>query len=163
MCATSSRGLNGGIIVTHVRAVTVLLSGESSKLRFSLTYTDLDYTCEVEEVETEVETLKKTEQHLPAKKDEFDSLLVSPFLRLPSVDDSRSSCLLFDSSIQFRPFTINDSLSSTLLSIQFASPNHPSKASVQLSYLLPLVLLAFEFRDIDVSPPTSTQSGTNVL
>jgi hypothetical protein len=47
MCATSSRGLNGGIIVTHVRAVTVLLSGESSKLRFSLTYTDLDYTCEV--------------------------------------------------------------------------------------------------------------------
>ncbi|KAK2430017.1 hypothetical protein QL285_028397 [Trifolium repens] len=88
---------------------------------------------------------------------------VSPFLRLPSVNDSRSSCLLFDSSIQFRPFTINDSLSSTLLSIQFASPNHPSKASVQLSYLLPLVLLAFEFRDIDVSPPTSTQSGTNVL
>ncbi|WJX57990.1 hypothetical protein P8452_43492 [Trifolium repens] len=43
--------------------------------------------------------------------------------------------------------------------LKFASPNHPSKASVQLSYLLPLVLLAFEFRDIDVSPPTSTQSG----
>ncbi|WJX51779.1 hypothetical protein P8452_37945 [Trifolium repens] len=43
-------------------------------------------------------------------------------------------------------------------SIQFASPNHPSKASVQLSYFLPLVLLAFELRDIDVSPPTSTQS-----
>ncbi|KAK2390607.1 hypothetical protein QL285_064130 [Trifolium repens] len=79
-----------------------------------------------------------------------------PFLRLPSVNDSRSSCRFFDSSIQFRPFTINDSLSSTLLFIQFASPNHPSKASVQLSYLLP-------FRDIDVSPPTSTQSGTNVL
>lgn len=44
MCATRNRGLNGGIIVTHVGAVTVLLSGESSKSRFSLTYPDLDYT-----------------------------------------------------------------------------------------------------------------------
>ena len=44
MCATRNRGLNGGIIVTYVGAVTVLLSGESLKLRFSLTYPDLDYT-----------------------------------------------------------------------------------------------------------------------
>ncbi|KAK2379613.1 topless-related protein [Trifolium repens] len=36
-------------------------------------------------------------------------------------------------------------------------------ASVLLPYLLPLVLLAFEFCDIVVSPPTSTQSGTNSL
>ncbi|KAK2388357.1 hypothetical protein QL285_062048 [Trifolium repens] len=84
-------------------------------------------------------------------KIKFKGNKVYPFLRLPSVNDSRSSCRFFDSSIQFRPFTINDLLSSTLLFIQFASPNHPSKASVQLSYLLP-------FRDIDVSPPTSTQS-----
>ncbi|KAK2353482.1 hypothetical protein QL285_091098 [Trifolium repens] len=83
---------------------------------------------------------------------------ISPFLRLPSVNDSLSSCRFFHSVSPFhheRFAFINAS------SIQFASPNHPSKAS--LSYLLPLVLLAFEFRDIDVSSPTSTQSGTNVL
>ena len=115
---------------------------------------------------------------------------VSLFLRFRTVNGSLSSCRFFDSvsplHLQRFPF-INAS------SIQFASPNHPSKASVQvfffasvlvcfknvslnycfpllilslilqLSYLLPLVLLAFEFHDIDVSPPTSTQSGTNLF
>ncbi|KAK2402142.1 hypothetical protein QL285_051688 [Trifolium repens] len=100
----------------------------------------------------------------------FDSLSVSSIHKIKRPIPLRlavSSILPFSLALSSRrqrfPF-INTS------SIQFMSPFKSFSsglfaafrsfffASVQLPYLLPSVLLAFEFRGIVVSPPTSTQS-----
>ncbi|KAK2449479.1 hypothetical protein QL285_008672 [Trifolium repens] len=92
--------------------------------------------------------------------------------------DSLSSRCFFNSSIQFRPFIspstipfrqrffhsvrFTQSPFKSFSSGLFAASRSFFFASVLLPNLLPLVLLAFEFRDIAVSP-TSTQSAFLLL
>ncbi|WJX57341.1 hypothetical protein P8452_42912 [Trifolium repens] len=72
-------------------------------------------------------------------------------------------CFITNNSVSPFHLAVNDSLSSTLLPFSLRHPitlqklQFRSLRSIQLSYLLPLVLLAFEFCDFAILP-TLTQS-----